>query len=346
VPHICPPFSRRPGPQKLYNPHPEGNWQEAAVFTQLERPKRGSRWLRLGSIAIHALILYALIHPPKPIFLAPSPVMWGQQGKSTQLVYLTAFGAGPSAAAAKEQEKLSLARRKARERKAKLLAAQKEKAEAALAAPRAGMPYGSLLTGPASGHDVRPAIPTVFPDPLVYPWQIPAGVQGNVIVEITIDERGSVTDMKVLQALGYGIEDKVLAALRNWRFRPATIDGRAIASQQDVHFRFPSSALVSGVLSALIFRAYEAPEDCNAAVRGPDQLVLPGAGEVHAGAGDECAFPLEPDRGESGAARGLGVRLSRRAQRVGRRRARLQAAHGDALQRRRRHAARQSPPDA
>ena len=61
-----------------------------------------------------------------------------------------------------------------------------------------------------------------------------------MIVEVTIDVQGNVVETKVLQALGHGIEEKVLAALRNWRFRPAMMDGRAIPSQQDVYFHFPS----------------------------------------------------------------------------------------------------------
>jgi len=48
-----------------------------------------------------------------------------------------------------------------------------------------------------------------------------------------------VVESRILESLGYGIEDKVLAAVRNWRFRPATKDGVAIASRQDV-FHFPT----------------------------------------------------------------------------------------------------------
>jgi protein TonB len=74
----------------------------------------------------------------------------------------------------------------------------------------------------------------------VLPWQIPSGVQGNVIVEVTIDVQGIVTETRVLQGLGHGIEEKCVAAVRNWRFRPAMMDGRPIPSQQDVYFHFPS----------------------------------------------------------------------------------------------------------
>ena len=77
---------------------------------------------------------------------------------------------------------------------------------------RAGSPFGSLAQGPASGHDIRPALPLVFPNPGILPWQVPSGVEGNVIVEVTIDEQGNVTETKVLQGLGHGIEEKVVAA--------------------------------------------------------------------------------------------------------------------------------------
>ena len=97
---------------------------------------------------------------------------------------------------------------------------------------------GSLSLGPGSGIEARPAIPLVFPDPAVYPWQL-KGMQGDVIVEVTIDEQGNVTAMKILQSLKQDIDEKVLATLRGWRFRPASMDGVAISSRQDVHFHFP-----------------------------------------------------------------------------------------------------------
>jgi protein TonB len=83
-------------------------------------------------------------------------------------------------------------------------------------------------------------LPLVFPDPAILPWQLPNGLQGDVIVEVTIDTQGLVTDTKVLQSFQPEIDEKVLATLRNWRFRPATVDGVAISSRQDVHFHFPS----------------------------------------------------------------------------------------------------------
>jgi protein TonB len=65
-------------------------------------------------------------------------------------------------------------------------------------------------------------------------------LEGDVVVEVTIDERGEVTAAKLLQGIGRGIEDKVIAVVRTWKFRPATEDGMPIASRQDVRFHYPS----------------------------------------------------------------------------------------------------------
>jgi TonB family protein len=80
----------------------------------------------------------------------------------------------------------------------------------------------------------------IFPDPSIYPGQLPQGLQGDVIVEVTIDEHGTVTETKIVQSLQSDIDDKVIATLKNWHFKPASVDGVAISSRQDVHFHFPS----------------------------------------------------------------------------------------------------------
>ena len=61
-----------------------------------------------------------------------------------------------------------------------------------------------------------------------------------MIVEIAIDEQGKVVRTRILQSLGTDIDQRVLLALAEWRFTPATRNGRAIASLQDVYFPFPS----------------------------------------------------------------------------------------------------------
>ena len=97
-----------------------------------------------------------------------------------------------------------------------------------------------MYAGALSGHDVRPALPEVFPDPQVARAELPAGLEGDVVVEVTIDSSGMVISTKLLQGLHPPIEEKVLATVQQWRFKPATRDGVPIPSRQDVHFHFPS----------------------------------------------------------------------------------------------------------
>jgi protein TonB len=104
----------------------------------------------------------------------------------------------------------------------------------------AGTPYGSLYEAMAQGHDVKPAIPFEFPSPDVSHAELPDGFSGDVIVEVTIDRDGTVTDMKLLKSIAPHIDQKVLAAVQRWKFRPAVMDGTPIASKHDVHFHFPS----------------------------------------------------------------------------------------------------------
>jgi TonB family protein len=99
------------------------------------------------------------------------------------------------------------------------------------------MPYGSLGSGPASGDEIRPALPVSASDPVVDPADLPPA-EGSVIVEVTIDDKGNIIQKTVIESLTPAIDAKVLAALENWRFLPATRNGVAIPSKQDVYYHF------------------------------------------------------------------------------------------------------------
>jgi protein TonB len=190
---------------------------------QPERKKRNASLL--FSFALHAALIYALVHRA-PVFVKPYSVAWGMHGQSEAIVYF-AQNTGPES----ESRKLVLPRKAKRP-------AQKETPHEPEAL-RAGVETGSLDHGPANGSEAQPALPLVFPDPVIFPWQV-ANVRGDVVVEVTIDAQGNVTDTRVLQSLKQEIDEKVVATLKGWRFKPATLDGTAIASRQDVHFHFPS----------------------------------------------------------------------------------------------------------
>jgi protein TonB len=56
------------------------------------------------------------------------------------------------------------------------------------------------------------------------------GITGDILLEIVIKADGSVGDVKVLRGLGYGLNERAVSAVRNWRFAPA----RRLGSPVDV----------------------------------------------------------------------------------------------------------------
>ena len=62
-----------------------------------------------------------------------------------------------------------------------------------------------------------------------YPTQArEAGITGIVIVEAIIDRNGRVKDARVLEPLPFGLDQAALEALRQWEFRPGTLNGEPV----------------------------------------------------------------------------------------------------------------------
>jgi len=56
-----------------------------------------------------------------------------------------------------------------------------------------------------------------------------ARVQGVVIIESIIDKNGNVTDVRTLKGLPMGLSEAAMEAVRKWKYRPATLNGRNVA---------------------------------------------------------------------------------------------------------------------
>jgi hypothetical protein len=229
------------------------------MFTQLSSATvRRQRWLRAGSVALHAAILVWLLHAPEPQLLNPVSVAFGQNGTSVTRLYWSSKHPDDSSHSSSDLA----SQRYKNQRLGQKLTWNAPPKPAMLPTPQtpvarveeqdnsktqtlsalghgaqAGMTYGTLSRGQLYGDEIRPALPTTTSDPVVYPWQLPTA-PGNEVIEIAIDERGEITNKTVLQSLGPDIDAKCLAALENWHFHPATRNGSPIASKQDAIFPF------------------------------------------------------------------------------------------------------------
>lgn len=218
------------------------------MFSQLQPSLSRWRWALAASVAAHLVAVGVMLHEPAPVFVRPQAVVAGAGGASVTALYLPYDFGAHSDPATEARVSLSAARSKSKAlrrkhdvklQKAPLKAEQSHPGDT-LQTARAGSPYGSLGEGPTDGSEIRPALPVTFVNPDISRSALPPGVQGDVVVEVTIDARGNIVEKRILQRLGYGIDEKVLAALEGWRFTPATQDGVPIPSRHDVHFHFPN----------------------------------------------------------------------------------------------------------
>lgn len=62
--------------------------------------------------------------------------------------------------------------------------------------------------------------------------------QGMVVLTIEVDPTGNVRNVRVRQSLGLGLDEKAIDAVSHWRFRPATLDGKAVTTEAVVQVNF------------------------------------------------------------------------------------------------------------
>src|SRR5579863_4359133 len=227
-----------------------------AQFRSSTSQKKKALW---GSLAAHGLFLAWLLHAPEPQLLTPFSIAFGRGGNSVTRLYWPTKNPDDSKDSSPDRSSQVYRRQRMGHEK---LVLKPNTQLAKLTAPPvtlspsgaedqsktstvsnlghgtpAGLPYGTLIRGPRYGDEVRPALPVTTADPVVYPWQLPDS-EGNVVVEVTIDERGEIVRKTVLQSMGPNLDEKALAALENWHFHPATRNGAPIASKQDCIFHF------------------------------------------------------------------------------------------------------------
>jgi periplasmic protein TonB len=195
------------------------------------------------SSSFHLAVLALFCWPTLPVVVRPALVARGENGSATPSsvrlyvpndLQITASSSPPLLSSP------ALARKKSQKAKLRKRNNVIEEADKTPNPAEVGSENGSAYDGLASGDEVKPALPATFQDLKIPRSELPSGIQGDVIVEITIDAQGAVVEERLLQGLGHGVDDRVIAVLRDWRFHPATRNGVAISSKHDVHFHFPS----------------------------------------------------------------------------------------------------------
>ena len=80
--------------------------------------------------------------------------------------------------------------------------------------------------------------PVHMPQPAYARQAREANIAGKVRVELRVDASGAVVNARVLEGLGYGLDEAALEAARAARFEPATLCGRATETTFVIGMRF------------------------------------------------------------------------------------------------------------
>jgi protein TonB len=62
--------------------------------------------------------------------------------------------------------------------------------------------------------------------------------QGVCVVSLVVDAQGNPQRVQVVRHLGMGLDQKAVAAVRQYRFKPATLQGRAVAVEVNIEVNF------------------------------------------------------------------------------------------------------------
>jgi hypothetical protein len=99
-----------------------------------------------------------------------------------------------------------------------------------------GMPASFTMMN----HEINTALPLFTPEPPILHGQVPEPARGKeLVMEVVINDHGTIVQVEVLQEVDYNVEYSIVQTLRRWVFVPAKVNGVAIASKRQLHFRLP-----------------------------------------------------------------------------------------------------------
>ncbi len=106
-------------------------------------------------------------------------------------------------------------------------------------APHHGDGSSTALSGNGSdAQDIHPAFPIFSPHPPVTDRSLLPSSEQKIVVDVSVDAYGQVVSESLVKGMGTVLDKIVLETVRTWRFQPATINGKPVATEAELIFPF------------------------------------------------------------------------------------------------------------
>ncbi len=101
----------------------------------------------------------------------------------------------------------------------------------------------------AQAQEIKPPKPIHMVDARYPDSAICEGIEGTVLVRLTIPTDGISTDVKIAKGFRPDFDQSAIDSVRQWRFRPASKDGKPIevTITLEVAFKAPRSLRPPGI---------------------------------------------------------------------------------------------------
>ena len=95
------------------------------------------------------------------------------------------------------------------------------------------------MTGNGSdAQDIHPAFPIFSPHPPVTDRALLPSSEQKIVVDVSVDAFGQVVSENLVKGMGTVLDKIVLETVKTWRFQPATLNGKPVATEAELIFPF------------------------------------------------------------------------------------------------------------
>lgn len=85
---------------------------------------------------------------------------------------------------------------------------------------------------------IKPPRPVSTPDPSYSEVAKHLQFKGTMVLTGIIDATGKVRQVRIVRPVGFGLDEKGIEAVQNWKFKPAIHDGKPVAVEMGLEISF------------------------------------------------------------------------------------------------------------